>query len=232
MAFEPEAERLDVPLRRNLFTRDDVVAAALDVASEHGFEQLTARRVATRLGASTAPVYSNFSSMEALAGAVKLAIADRVLAETEVARSGEPFLDMGVGVLEFARRHPRLYHAVFTTGQDGAEAGLHVMRVLLDRMSRVEGLAALDPAERLILLRKMAIFTHGLAGYVTSGSAGGMAWAEVLALLGEAGRAMVTDAFNRPPRSAAEIELLANLCDCRPGGGPAVPHGDIPGEGC
>ncbi|MBK6732589.1 MAG: TetR family transcriptional regulator [bacterium] len=103
-------------VRRNLYHREDVVAAAVSVVRAEGFAQLSARRVADRLGASTAPVYSNFANMEELAQAVKLAIADLVVAETEVCRSGEPFLDMGIGVLAFARSHPELYAAVFMPG--------------------------------------------------------------------------------------------------------------------
>jgi len=199
-------------VRRNLYQREDVVAAALEVVREHGFAQLSARRVADCLGASTAPVYSNFASMDELARAVKLAIADLVLAETAVPRSGEPFLDMGVGVLEFARQHPELYSAVFLTGRDDADAGLRVTQVLLDRMSHLEGLAALDPVERRILLRKMAVFTQGLAVHVTAGHTDQVSWEEVLALLNEAGRAVIADAFRQPPRSAAETALLANYC--------------------
>lgn len=205
---------------RNLFTSDDVIAAAVAVVREEGIAQLSARRVARRLGASTAPVYSNFASMDDLAAAVRRAIAGMVVAETEVPRSGEPFLDMGVGVLEFARREPALYEALFDASADGEDTGRLVMQALLDRMSRVDSLAALSPAERMILLRKMAIFTHGLAVQVTGGRVDAAAWEEVLTLLAEAGRAMVTDAFNRPPRTAAEIALLANLCECRrPGDG-------------
>ena len=211
-------------VRRNLYQRDDVVAAALAVVREHGFAQLSARRVAERLGASTAPVYSNFSNMDELARAVKLAIADLVLAETAVGRCGEPFLDMGIGVLEFARQQPELYSAVFLTGRDDADAGLRVMQVLLERMSRLEGLGELEPAERLILLRKMSIFTQGLAVHVTAGHTDQLSWQEVLTLLNEAGRAMIADAFQRPPRSAAEIALLASFCvpgAGRPEPGPA-----------
>ena len=199
-------------VRRLLFQRGDVVAAALAVVRESGLANLSARRVARRLGASTAPVYSNFASMDELAGAVKLAIAERVLAETEIPRSGEPFLDMGAGVLEFARGNPELYMAVFMTGTGSGDAAGRVMEVLLERMSRLEKLAGLDPVERVILLRKMAIFTHGLAVQVTAGQAQGATWAELLLLLNEAGRAMIADAFNRPPRTAAELALLGHLC--------------------
>lgn len=200
---------------RNLYQPQDVIAAALAVVREHGLGQLSARRVASRLGASTAPVYSNFANMEELSRAVRRAIADLLVAETAVRRSGEPFLDMGLGVLEFARREPLLYEAVFGAAGDVDDAGEHIMRTLLARMSTVESLQGLAPAERLILLRKMAIFTHGLAVQVTAGRVEAAAWDEVVTLLAEAGRAMVNDAFDRPPRTEAEIALLARLCEAR-----------------
>lgn len=199
-------------VRRNRYDREKIVAAALAVVRDHGFASLSARRVAEQLGASTAPVYSNFGSMDELARAVKLAIADQVLAEADVRRSGEPFLDMGAGVLAFACRHPELYMAVFMTGLGSDAAAGKVMAVLLERMSHLERLADLDAVERVILLRKMAIFTHGLAVHVAAGRAQDVTWDELLLLLAEAGRAMTADAFTRPPRTAAELALLGNLC--------------------
>lgn len=204
---------------RNQFTAEDVLAAALAVVRERGIAQLSARRVAEKLGASTAPVYSYFGGMEELAAAVRRRIAELVIAETEVVRSGEPFLDMGAGVLEFARREPALYDAAFGAAGDGDETGALVMRTLLDRMSGVASLAGLAEPERMILLRKMAIFTHGLAGEITTARLDAAEWEEVLTLLAEVGRAVVTDAFNRPPRSEAEIALLAHLCEGRPRAG-------------
>lgn len=215
-----------IVMPRNQFTPEDVVAAALVVVRRHGIAQLSARRVARELGASTAPVYSNFASMEELAAAVRRRIAGLVIAETEVVRSGEPFLDMGAGVLEFARREPALYDAAFGAANDGDDTGLLVMRTLLDRMSGVDSLAGLSASERMILLRKMAIFTHGLAGEITSARVDAADWEEVLTLLAEVGRAVVTDALGRPPRSAAEIALLAHLCEGRPGAGGEFRKGD------
>ncbi|MBM4129414.1 TetR family transcriptional regulator [bacterium] len=214
----------DVP--SNQFERSDVIVAALAVVRAQGINQLSARRVARELGASTAPVYSNFAGMGELATAVRRRIADLVLAETEVVRSGEPFLDMGVGVLEFARREPALYDAAFGAASDGEDTGLLVMETLLDRMSRVESLAGLGAAERTILLRKMAIFTHGLAMEIIAGRVDAAEWAGVLTILSEVGRAVVTDALGRPPRSEAEIALLAHLCDSRPDAGGDSGKGD------
>ena len=58
-------------MRKTVFTREDVIAAGLKVMARDGLSQLSARRVADELNSSTAPVYSNFASMEELADAVK-----------------------------------------------------------------------------------------------------------------------------------------------------------------
>lgn len=51
-------------------TREDIVNTAVDIVRFGGAEAVNARRIAERLNCSTQPVFSNFSSMEALRGAV------------------------------------------------------------------------------------------------------------------------------------------------------------------
>ena len=48
------------------FTRDEIVAAALQVVSERGKEALSAREVAAVLGSSARPIFTVFSNMEEL----------------------------------------------------------------------------------------------------------------------------------------------------------------------
>jgi hypothetical protein len=165
------------------------------------------------MGASTAPVYSNFANMDDLVVAVKKAIVELILELTLEKRTDNAFLNMGVGVLEFARRHPRLYSALFH--QDGAEyrAGAGVMQDMLQRMAVLPDLAQLKPVERIVLLRKMAIFTHGLATEIASGLPPGIKWEELLTLLEEVGAAILKDALARSPRSDEDLAGLGSLCE-------------------
>ena len=52
--------------RKTTFSREDVEQAAMEILEAEGAAAVTARRVADALGASTAPVYSNYASMEEL----------------------------------------------------------------------------------------------------------------------------------------------------------------------
>ena len=200
-------------VRKATFTRDDVVRAALSVVEQTSLDALSARRVADEMGASTAPVYSNFASMEALKAELKETIAAQLLECTHIRSTENEFLNMGLGVLEFARSHPGLYCAIFMASAAEDTVARRVMADMLGRMARVPELAPLPAVERLILLRKMAIFTHGLAAQLCAGLAESYSWEELELLLAEVGHAMVLDAVGRGERSAEEIALLGTLCD-------------------
>jgi AcrR family transcriptional regulator len=198
-------------VRKTVFSREDVVAAGLEVVRRDGLTQLTARKVAEQLGASTAPVYSNFSHMEDLTVAVKRAAVDMLLELTRVHATDDPFLNIGVGVLEFARQHPQLYVALFMQASGDCEAGPAVMEKLLEYMSGLPELNQLGEVERIILLRKMATFTHGLATQVCNGYVEEYEWDNLIQFLREVGEVVTADAFARSPRSAEDLALLGSF---------------------
>jgi hypothetical protein len=120
---------------------------------------------------------------------------------------------MGVGVLEFARRRPQLYSALFLQSKSDCLAGPLDMETLLGRMEKLPELDRLQPVERILLLRKVSVFTHGLATMVCSGMADEFSWDELVALLGEAGHAFLSDALAHTPRSADELAALGSLTE-------------------
>jgi AcrR family transcriptional regulator len=199
-------------VRKSTFSRADVVAAGLALVGREGLTQLTARKVAEELGASTAPVYSNFSNMDDLGVAVRRAAVDILLEMTRAQYTDNPFLNMGTGVLEFARIHPQLYGALFMQASNDCEAGPLVMEKLLDYMSELPELGRLGEVERIILLRKMATFTHGLATQVCNGYVTDEEWPSLIRVLAEVGEAITADAFSRSPRSPDDLEQLGTFC--------------------
>jgi AcrR family transcriptional regulator len=200
-------------VRKSVFTREDVIKAGLRVMDTEGVENLSARRVADEMGASTAPVYSNFQNMEDLVRAVKQAAVDLLLDLTQEKHTDDAFMNMGVGFLEFARRHPLLYGALFLQANDECEAGPGVMKDLLERMAVLPDLKLLMPVERIVLLRKMAFFTHGLATQICSGLPPEIKWENLLLMLEEVGAAIMTDAVARSPRSSEDLTRFGSLCD-------------------
>jgi len=200
-------------VRKIVFSSEDVVKAGLAVMDKGGVENLSARRVAEEMGASTAPVYSNFANMDDLVMAVKMAAVELLLEMTLETPTTNPFLNMGVGVLEFARKHPLLYGALFLQANDECAAGPGFMKELLERMAVLPDLEQLKPVERIILLRKMSIFTHGFATHICSGLQPGIEWEDILHLLDEVGEAILADAVARSPRTEEDLARLGSLCE-------------------
>ena len=198
-------------VRKAVFTPEDVVAAGFRVLARDGLAALSARHVAEELGSSTAPVYSNFATMDELSRAVKQAVAEDLLEFTARQFTDNAFLNIGLGVLEFARQKPALYAAVFMQDGPECEVGPHVMARLGERMAEVGQLRDLPLGEQLMLLHQMGIFTHGLAVQICAGLTKGFSFTDLTLMLEDAGQAMTCHALSRPQRSPAQLELMAAL---------------------
>lgn len=198
-------------MRKRVFTQQDVIDAGLAVVRSEGLEQLSARRVAERLGASTRPVYSNFPTMDALADAVKQAAVRELLATTRVERTGNAFLDIGLGVLTFVWDWPQLYAALFLAPATGYDPGMDLLDELIHATAEIPELAPLSPFERTVVLKKAAIFTHGLATEICQGCREHCSLDVLALMLAEFGRAVVADARAGHDRTPEQERLLAEL---------------------
>jgi len=200
--------------RKSAFSPEDIVQAGFRLVDKLGCDQLTARNVADELGSSTAPVYSNFSNMEELHEALVEEAVCRLLNATKNEETDDPFLNIGLGVLDFAWQHPRWYEALFLAKTEQEDPGYKIMEELLQAMDTFGNLKELEISERTIVLKKMAIFTHGVATEICIRGGDEHSREEWRILLEEVGGTIVRDAFQRAPRSAREIEILGSLCDC------------------
>ena len=54
------------------FSKEEIIAAALDLVRAKGMEGLTARELGQRLGSSARPIFTVFSSMEEVQDAVRM----------------------------------------------------------------------------------------------------------------------------------------------------------------
>jgi AcrR family transcriptional regulator len=199
--------------RKSAFSPEDVVQAGFRLVDKLGREQLTARNVAEELGSSTAPVYSNFSNMEELEQALVEEAMSRILAASKTGNSGDHFLDIGLGILDFAWQHPRWYEALFLVKNAQDNPGFTLMEELLEAMDSMDEFQDMGVPERTIVLKKMAIFTHGLATEICISGTEEISWEEWKILLEEVGDTIVRDALQRTPRSTKEIEMLGSLCN-------------------
>lgn len=95
------------------FTREEIVAAALEVAREKGIGAITAREVGRYLGTSSSPVFVAFSNMEELIACVHEAAAEEYSNYIADCVNYTPvFKQFGYRMIEYARTQPNLFLAV------------------------------------------------------------------------------------------------------------------------
>ncbi|MFW5720441.1 MAG: TetR/AcrR family transcriptional regulator [Candidatus Dojkabacteria bacterium] len=149
--------------RKVEFNREDIINAAFKVVQKGGMKTLTARNIARRLNASTAPVYAHFRSMKKLKKKVFLLIKDTFLEYLRTPYSDDRFFNQGIGYIMFAKKEPHLFNVLFTEKNTAQEACQNLNELLLEDLNEVKELSILSKEDKLELLRKMWIYSHGIA---------------------------------------------------------------------
>jgi len=102
------------------FDNRAVLKAAVDVVRRVGLEGLSARSVAKQLNSSVAPVYYSFRSMESLRQGVLDSARHLMEEKAEQSFTDIRFLNIGIGVVLFARDEAHLFRALLLS-QAGAQ---------------------------------------------------------------------------------------------------------------
>lgn len=155
--------------RQVRFPRERVLERAMELVRLQGLENLSARGVADFLGASVAPVYNTFHSMESLTRAVLEAIAGLLHEYTRREFTNMPFLNIGVGMVVFARDEPALYRAFFHVRHEHADLIDDFLEGILTEMQRDPWLNRLGEDSLRRLLRNIRYYTQGLATAMIAG---------------------------------------------------------------
>ena len=88
------------------YTKEDILDAAFTLVQEEGLPGLSVRRIAERLGCSTAPVYTYCRDMEEVREAVMEKALRLLMDFTDRSYTDDVFLNVGVGLLAYARENP------------------------------------------------------------------------------------------------------------------------------
>ncbi|MFH0883483.1 MAG: helix-turn-helix domain-containing protein [bacterium] len=197
------------------FGKEEIVQAALQIVREGGIAQLSARNVAEKMGASTAPIYSCFPSMDELAKAVYVVANERMIEYMAHPWTSAPFLNMGIGMTLLARDEPNLYKMLNFETPPYEFIPQEVQERYLELMAN-DPLFVEMPREQLkSLLQKMSIVTHGLAAYICTGQICDVTAEWVANWLAEVGGAVIADAFrslglSAPDKIASTESIILN----------------------
>ena len=105
-------------------TKEDIVNAAIELVRREGDTAINARSVASALGCSTQPVFSNFSNMEELKEAI-ISTAyslylDFIKAETESGKYPQ-YKAFGMAYVRFAKEEKELFKLLFMRDRTGED---------------------------------------------------------------------------------------------------------------
>ncbi len=150
------------------YTKEIILEAALAIVSREGFEQLSVRNIAQEVGSSTAPIYTAYKNRNDLIKATKSKAMEMVFASTNTKYTDDAFLNIGVGLLVFARDHANLYRELFITSPD-IDFKEELFNTYLKQLAESETGDLFSDDELNTLLSKMWIFTYGLGTLICTG---------------------------------------------------------------
>ena len=117
-------------------TKEQIIAAALDVVAQNGAEALTAKELGKALNTSTTPIFTVFKSMQEVQEAVMCAAMERF--ESCAHKNGQDmpvFKQAGMQMILFAKNEPHLYKLLFMS----ANGSVRSFDGIYSRLGRVAG---------------------------------------------------------------------------------------------
>ncbi len=177
-------------------TSDKILEAAFALTRELGSEALNARSLAKRIGCSTQPIFSRFSSMEELKRTLHTYLGEYFNAYVAKRMRGDnTFGQVGTAYISFAKEEPNLFRILFMSdirkldgfvGFFGDEDNKELAENLCERMG-----ISLEAARMLYM--KSWIFSHGIASMIAADSIR-LSDQEIREMLGESYRAFLHQA--------------------------------------
>lgn len=152
--------------RKETITKKDILNAAFEMASEEGFEHVTARTLAAKAGCSTQPIFRVYKNMEALGAE----LFDEVIAYFEAyyekfpKKSETPFANLGLAYICFAQDNPKLFQLLFDSENRHGKSLYDILNgsggAVVKEINSARFFGCKNPSA---IFMKMWIFIHGAA---------------------------------------------------------------------
>lgn len=148
-----------------MFTRDEVLAAAFNLAREQGIAAVTARGLGEKLGSSSKPIFSLFENMEDVMSAVMEAtnkLYQNYLKEDMASGKYPPYKASGMAYIRFAKEEKELFKLLFMRDRTHENIGddKEELKPLLELFQQKLGL---NEESAYLFHLEMWIYVHGIA---------------------------------------------------------------------
>lgn len=147
-------------------TREMILERSFAMFCKEGMEVVNARSVAKALNCSTQPIFSYFSGMEDLKGALNQKANE--LYESAIGAGGANLVDRCCAYVRFASEQPRLFSHLFLRA-NGAQP---LYKAAGDELIRAEGgMYGLTDEQAKEIALNLSIYAHGIGAILAAGSA-------------------------------------------------------------
>lgn len=149
------------------FDKDLLISKSVEFIDEYGVAKISVRNLANHIGCSTQPIFRLYRNTEDLLKDVYRAIEayydDFIM--KEMRDSDIPFLGMGMGYINFARKHPNFFYLLFMRGHEHKQSLLaYFQSEESDAVIReMAGALGLSKESSRLLLRDLWLLSHGIA---------------------------------------------------------------------
>lgn len=150
------------------FSKEEIIAAALEITKESGFEAITARAIGAKLKSSARPIFTIFDNMEELLNETVMAVREVYNDYINNGLADEiPFKGVGTAYISFARKEPNFFRLLFMSpNKESSELTTILPAIdgncdkILNSIIQTYGLSREKSYE---LYKLLWIFTHGIA---------------------------------------------------------------------
>jgi len=155
--------------KKAIFTKEQIINKAFEMLEKKGLEDITARNLAKALKSSPAPIYGFFSSMDELKKELIDKAKDLFLDYVKREETELPFLNIGVGIVTFAREEKQLFRSIFL--RENSYAGLiqEFKEIIQEELSRDERFHDLPEEAKETLFIDCWTYAHGLGTLICTG---------------------------------------------------------------
>lgn len=165
--------RLPLPPKPK-YTKDQIIAIALDVVSRQGMQSLTAKELGAALGTSTSPIFTVFDSMQKVQDAVKTAAMARFESYAHTAGKDMPlFKQIGMQMIFFAKKEPWLYQLLFMSPNRNVDSFEDIFgrlgAVAEESLNAIQGDYGLTKDNAKTLFEHTWIHTFGIGALCATG---------------------------------------------------------------
>lgn len=156
------------------YTREEVIAAALEIVAANGAAALTAKELGHALNTSTTPIFTLFRSMQEVQEEVLCAAMARFESYAHRSSAALPaFKQIGMQMIAFAVEEPQLYQLIFMSPGSGVtpfdDHYAYLGGVADECLQAIQADYGLSPADAATLFEHVWIHTYGIGALCATG---------------------------------------------------------------